>query len=204
MWWMLGLFAGTAAHAGGLDRLSLSAGVAGFGAGATNGGALGSGYLSARILDWLYVDGGTRVGVFAGDTRYIASVSLGGRAMVFQDVLFARVDLLHQHETAIQDYIDDPIMTTIGAAPAIGHRSGVDAGGGIRYTVPIDAVGMHVDFSGLATVFPDDVGPKVYGVFETVFTMDLGRPQRIHAVTAADVGPVEPGADAEPDAGAGS
>jgi hypothetical protein len=164
-----------AALAGGADRVSVSLGVAGVGA-PDSGGALGAAYVSLRATDALSFDVGGRTGLLAGPLREVTGISVGGRAML-GDLVFARADLVHQHETPWDAFVEAPVSNMLGSGPSIGHRSGLDGGLGLRGTLPTGphGTGVHVSAAALATWFPDPNGPRLYGVIETLLTLDLGR-----------------------------
>ncbi|MEQ1502916.1 MAG: hypothetical protein ABMB14_11835, partial [Myxococcota bacterium] len=84
---------------------------------------------------------------------------------------------VHQHETPWDAFVSDPVMHAIGSGHAIGHRSGLDAGAGWQWDLPsLHTSGAHVGAAALASWFPDASGPHLYGVIETLLTIDLGKP----------------------------
>lgn len=164
------------AEAGGADRVSLSLGLAGFGAAPTTAGALGSAYVSLRATDAVYFDVGGRTGLLGGPLREVTGVSVGGRVLLGR-VVFLRADLVHQHETPWDAFVEAPVMNMLGSGPSIGHRSGLDGGVGLRKVLDPGPhlAGISVSAAALATWFPDPNGPRLYGVLEALVTLDLGR-----------------------------
>lgn len=175
--WMIGVWlSATGAYADELlDRLSVSMGLSGIGAEGPSGGALGVGYVSARAARNLYVDLGGRTGFLFGPLREATGVNLALRLHA-GELLFLRAGLVHQHETPWDTFLEDPVGSLAGSAHGIGHRSGLDAGLGLRGTLPaISTTAVHVSLAALLTWLPDPDGPPLYGVLESTLTIDLGR-----------------------------
>lgn len=174
---VLGMLAGFGvAYANGAERLSLSLGMAGVGGAPDSVGALGAGYLSVRLTNALYMDVGGRLGLLAGPFREVTGINVAGRAR-FGEHVFGRFGLVHQHETPWADYVASPISHTIGSGDGIGHRSGLDAGLGWQWTLPaVSTSAAHVSVAAIGSWFPDDHGPHLYGILETLLTIDLGKP----------------------------
>jgi hypothetical protein len=148
---------------GGAERVSVSMGLSGFGAPDPSGGALGVGYVSVRFAEAAYLDLGGRTGLLLGPLREVSGVNVNLRLHTGPH-LFWRAGLVHQHETPWDDFVADPVSTIVGAGHGIGHRSGSTSA-------------VHVGIAATGVWLPDDVGPRVYGVLETLLTIDLGKPQ---------------------------
>jgi hypothetical protein len=162
---------------GGAERLSVSMGLSGFGSPDPSGGSLGVGYVSVRFAQAAYLDLGGRTGLLLGPLREVSGVNVNVRLHTGKH-LFWRAGLVHQHETPWDTFLSDPLGTIVGAGHGIGHRSGLDAGVGYRWTLPaVSTSGVHVGIAGMGVWLPDDDGPRVYGVLETLLTIDLGKPE---------------------------
>lgn len=175
--WIIGwLTLGAAQASGGAERLSVSMGLSGLGAVEPSGGVLGVGYVSVRFAPSAYLDLGGRTGFLLGPVREVSGVNVNLRLHTGPH-LFWRAGLVHQHETVWDVFVSDPVGTVIGAGDGIGHRSGLDAGVGYRWTLPaVSTSAVHVGVAGMGIWLPDDDGPRVYGVIETLLTVDLGKP----------------------------
>lgn len=163
------------ASAGSGERLSLATGVAGAGA-TTGAGLLGAGYLGVRLADRVYFDVGARPGVLGGPARIVTGIHFATRWFVSAPV-FVRAGFVHQHETPLDDFVEEPLGVIAGASARIGHRSGADLGLGYRWTMPaVSTSGVHLSVSASSVWLPDRDGPHFYGVLESLVTVDLGKP----------------------------
>jgi hypothetical protein len=72
---------------------------------------------------------------------------------------------------------EEPVLSAIGSAEGIGHRSGLELALGYDLPVlPQQADGrLGVFGEAAAGWFPDDVGPHTYLFFELGMTVDVGR-----------------------------
>ena len=74
---------------------------------------------------------------------------------------------------------EQPVLSTLGAAEGIRHRTGAELGLGLDVDIPErilgDRLGWLLDLS--VSAFPDPRGPAVYVVLEQGFSVDLGQPR---------------------------
>ena len=176
----LALLLATPALAEDLGRVAVSVGYAGMaGPPAATGervsaGASGAAYLSFRVLDRLALDVGGREGVASGDLRVLGAVQVAARYSV-SDLVYLRGGFVHHHETPWDAFQEDPVMAALGSSDGIRHRSGVDGGLGLRFALPSASAPVSTSLEVSAMFFPDTDGPRVYGVLQQLFTIDLGR-----------------------------
>lgn len=152
--------------------MMLALGIAGL-AGPGSAGGAGAAYLGVHAAGPLSVDVGVRQGLLGGPTRVVTGVHLATRWQLGEHA-FLRAGLVHQHETPWEDYAEHVVSVSLGYDEHIHHRTGADLGLGARWAVPRAPVpGVHV--SALASVvgLPDAGGPRVYGVAETLVSIDL-------------------------------
>lgn len=139
----------------------------------TTGGGFGGVRALFHVGDFA-VDLGGRTGMLANDLREVTQISLGARWE--PGVPYARLGLVHSHETPWEVLADRPLESVIGAAPGIRHRSGGEAALGLRATLlPRETEGRFSAWAEAAAVgFPDDRGPAVYGQLDLGVGMELG------------------------------
>jgi len=74
-----------------------------------------------------------------------------------------RAGLIHQHETAVEDFEDSPLTVTLGVDEAIRHRTGGIAEVGLTLDLYTHRYGVAFAASDLTTqVMFDDNGPRAY------------------------------------------
>lgn len=123
--------------------------------------------VGVRPLDYLgfYVRGD--VGYAAVDTRMLTLLSLGVQGwtpMLGPVRLFGRVGFIHQHEESWSVVAGDVGRALLGLGDGIRHRGGVGTGLGVE--VPFFEKRDFTWFAkvdGTANIFPDPLGPRVYG-----------------------------------------
>jgi hypothetical protein len=155
--------------------LALSLGMAGLGSPDGSAGVAGALVASAHVGGPAFVDLGVHQGGIAGPTRVVTGIHAGGRVLLTERA-FLKGGFVHQHETDFVDWKDDLVLATLGASEAIHHRTGAELGLGWRFELPVGpAAPIRLSLSANALAFPDDGGPHLYGVVETLATFPLGR-----------------------------
>lgn len=152
--------------------LALSLGMAGLGA-PSGVGVAGALWASANVGGPAWIEVGVHQGGIAGPVRVFTGIHAGGRVQLGEHA-FVRGGFVHQHETDWDEWKADAVLATLGASEAIHHRSGAEAGLGWRFAMPAgSALPVQLSLSASAVAFPDDGGPHLYGVVETLVTIPL-------------------------------
>ncbi len=143
--------------------------------GALSAGGLGRGRL---LVHWrsLAADLAAGEGLVASDLRQLGAISFGVRWS--PGAPYARLSFMHLHEVPWSVVEENPLLSTIGSADGIRHRSGLELAVGLLEPLLPEEVagqrlGAYVELS--TSVFPDDYGPRLYGVVETGLTLAVGR-----------------------------
>jgi hypothetical protein len=129
--------------------------------------AYGSLKLEYRFIDLVGIYLAGQEGYAWVDDRMLTLVTIGGQmwGRIGPVRPYGRIGFLHQHEESLSVVAGDFFAAAFGVGDGIRHRSGVEAGLGVD--VPVwekkDAVQLYVVVDGSAKIFPDDLGPKVYG-----------------------------------------
>lgn len=83
----------------------------------------------------------------------------------------------HNHEALAADWLADPVAVSAGVADTLRHRTGFEVGGGWDLPPPYRETAFLARFrptvSLTAHVFPDEKGPRVYGVAEVGVRLGL-------------------------------
>ncbi len=173
----------TAALAGSGDyRLAGSGGLGG-GVGTPSsygdGAPSASGYAVGRLLlqgERAALELGGREGVAGQDLRSWGGLFVGARTPLGER-LYGRVGFAHHHEVELSLAQENPLQAALGSLPGIRHRSGAELGLGALLPVEErmldDRLGVGGDLS--VVVFPDALGPRVYGFLELNVTVGLGQ-----------------------------
>lgn len=143
--------------------------------GALSAGGLGRGRL---LVHWhsLAADLAAGEGLVASDLRQVGAISFGLRWS--PGAVYTRASFMHLHEVPWAVVEDDPVLSTIGSAEGIRHRSGLELAVGLLapllpQEVPGQRLGAYIELA--TSVFPDDYGPRLYGAVETGLTLSVGR-----------------------------
>lgn len=123
--------------------------------------------LGVRIIDYFGLYARGDVGYAAVDTRMLTLLSIGLQGwtpMLGPVRLFGRVGFIHQHEESWSVVAGDVGSALFGIGDGIRHRGGVGTGLGVE--VPFWSKKGFTWFAkvdGTANIFPDPLGPRVYG-----------------------------------------
>ena len=155
------------ARAAGATDLQLTTGVLGAGS-AWRGDAAVAAHLQfgARFEDLVGPYARVEEGYASVDERLFTALSLGVQLWLRVDEArpYFRLGLLHQHEEPVGFVEHEPASALVGVGDGIRHRTGGELAVGCEYPVYVDG-DFHV-FAGadaFARLFPDSVGPIVYG-----------------------------------------
>jgi hypothetical protein len=123
--------------------------------------------IGVRFIDLIAPYAGVSVGYGSVDQRMLTMISLGAQVWAPEDWplrLYGRVAAVHQHEESISVIAGDFGNALFGVGDGIRHRPGAEVGGGVD--VPIfekRAIEIYGLLDASARIFPDEMGPQVYG-----------------------------------------
>jgi hypothetical protein len=123
--------------------------------------------IGVRFIDLIAPYAQLGVGYHLVDDRMLTTIALGAQIWAPENWplrLYGRVAALHQHEEAVSVIAGDFGKALFGVGDGIRHRPGVELGGGVD--VPFWEEGdfeIYGLLDGSAKIFPDQLGPLVYG-----------------------------------------
>jgi len=123
--------------------------------------------LGVRIIDYFGIFGRGDVGFAAVDTRMLTLLSIGVQGwtpMLGPLRIMGRAAFVHQHEESWSVVAGNVGSALLGIGDGIRHRGGFEGGLGIE--VPFferDDFTVFAKVDGSAKIFPDPLGPRVYG-----------------------------------------
>lgn len=123
--------------------------------------------LGVRLIDYLGFYARGDVGYAAVDTRMLTLLSLGVQGwtpMLGPLRIFGRAGFIHQHEESWSVVAGNVGSALLGIGDGIRHRAGVGTGLGVE--VPFwnkRGFTWFAKVDGTANIFPDPLGPRVYG-----------------------------------------
>lgn len=106
-----------------------------------------------------------RIGYATVDERLIELVGIGGRFTIPVDPVrpYARVGLVHQHESPVAGVPEDPFGALFGVGDAIRHRGGFEFGLGAAFPfAQTRYFSFYAHAEAVVDWFPDERGPSFY------------------------------------------
>lgn len=140
-----------------------------------------------------------RAGIITRDLREVSIIGAGLRWS--PSVAYARVGILHNHETPWDLLVEQPVGSILGTATGINHRTGAEIALGVRAPIVPELVAgqrlaVFVETSLSAYLEPN--GPPLYGNVDVGLTVSLGKARARPTVAVPPAEPAREAAEEQP------